>query len=569
MTGADRSQGVLEALSAGRRPLLSVALLSTFLTIPILVFGVHSGADLPQHIQFADTFSSSIASGTLLPGWGAEENFGYGSLAVRFYPPVTGFLTGLVHLATGSWLWAIALVVLLFTFAGGVGSFLLAGEFTGRKGSLAAGLLFVVSPHHISDIFSTFFYAQYAGAAVLTFALLFTSRVCRHKKWRDVAMLSAAWALLVLTHLPLAIIASLALPVFAVFQMKRGQIAATIARLAAAAAAGLAASSFFWIKLIYELDLLRHTKYWKDEIFEFRHSFLLVPPNEIVFGLWYNNLILLTLAAFAGCAIYAVWKADTQLAVKRLRPPIALFIFAVFMTTPLSYPLWAFFPYLKEVQFPWRWLAVVNIAVCVIVGAGVSAVAGEARSRLSWKNPALWGLAAAVVLGGAFLNSLVSRYRKERIPAPEFHSWAETKTREIGFEYYWTVTTDPDVFSVREKVVASGREISIERWEPERRLFRVSEGPPVDARVATLFYPHWKAEVGGRPVNTRGSEDGAILVPLPAGERLIEVWFEEPTYVPTAEWVTAVSWIILFVFGGVAAVRRSSRERPPPLSTDP
>lgn len=567
MNIGDRSRGLLERLAAGRRPYVSIVVLSILLTIPFLAFGIHAGADLPQHVQFADTYSNSIASGDPLPGWGADENLGYGSLGVRFYPPLTGFLTGLAHSVTGNWLLSFVSVIFLFTFAGGTGVFLLAGEFMGRKESLAAGFFFVLSPYHLSEIFTTFFYAQYAGSAVLSFALLFIVRVCRNDRWSDAAMLGAMYGLLILTHLPLAIIGSMSLPLFASFLLNRDRLWASLAKFAGAAALGLAASSFYWIKIVYELDLLKHTKLWKDEIFEFRHSFLLVPPGDVVFGLWHNNLILLLLAAFAGCAVYGVRKAGTEPDLNRLKAPIALLLFAVFMTTPLSYPLWAFVPYLKEVQFPWRWLSVVSIAAAVLTGAGLAAFAGVIRNRVSWKNPALWGAVVLVVLSGAFLNKLVSRYTKEYVPAGSFHSWAEERTDDLGFEYFWTVGTDPAAFSVKEKVIAPGREVTMEKWGPEERIFRVSEGEPSRARIATLFYPHWKAEIDGRPIPIEGSEEGVMLVALPAGESRLRVRFEEPSYVRTAEWISAIVWILLIIWGAASLLGRQSRHVSSPLST--
>ena len=53
--------------------------------------------------------------------------------------------------------------------------------------------------------------AEFAGAAVLPFAFLFVERVCRHRRRQDIAGLAVSFALLLLTHLPLAIIGSIAL----------------------------------------------------------------------------------------------------------------------------------------------------------------------------------------------------------------------------------------------------------------------------------------------------------------------------------------------------------------------
>jgi hypothetical protein len=54
--------------------------------LPIAVWGIPDGADLPQHFQFAQTYYDALTSGDGFPNWSARENFGYGSIGIRFLP---------------------------------------------------------------------------------------------------------------------------------------------------------------------------------------------------------------------------------------------------------------------------------------------------------------------------------------------------------------------------------------------------------------------------------------------------------------------------------------------------
>jgi hypothetical protein len=68
--------------------------------------------------------------------------------------------------------------------------------------------------------------------------------------------------------------------------------------------------------------------------------------------------------------------------------------------------------------------------------------------------------------------------------------------------------------------------IRVERWSPEDKKVSVSSREPFFLGLRLLNYPAWRAEVNGAAVTPRGGDDyNQMIVPVPAGESHVRVWF--------------------------------------------
>jgi hypothetical protein len=102
------------------------------------------------------------------------------------------------------------------------------------------------------------------------------------------------------------------------------------------------------------------------------------------------------------------------------------------------------------------------------------------------------------------------------------------------------------------QVEAGNRAVTINSWEPQRRLFHIEAGPSGVARVRTYFYPHWLATEGGRGLNTSAAADGTLLVNVPERDVDVAVVFSEPERVRVAaiaSGVAALAILALAIFG--------------------
>src|SRR4029079_17587291 len=101
------------------------------------------------------------------------------------------------------------------SIVGALGVYLWAREFGSSQIAMLAGILYSLAPYRLNQFFQATLLAEFAGAAVLPFAFAFSFRVCRHGGKKNIAGLAASYALLVLTHLPLAVIGPIPLGVYA------------------------------------------------------------------------------------------------------------------------------------------------------------------------------------------------------------------------------------------------------------------------------------------------------------------------------------------------------------------
>ena len=79
-----------------------VAVVAIAVLLPIMIFGIPNGADLPNHLRFALPFYESIQTGNFHPGWLAESNYGLGDPRFIFYPPGLYYLLSAARMLTSA-----------------------------------------------------------------------------------------------------------------------------------------------------------------------------------------------------------------------------------------------------------------------------------------------------------------------------------------------------------------------------------------------------------------------------------------------------------------------------------
>lgn len=530
---------------------LILAVVSFAVLSPVMFRGLPYGWDLPHHYQCVTTFVESIRAGDFYPSWSLNRNMGYGGMETRLYPPVSHYTLALAYLATGDWQAATWLTLFLFTFAGALGVYLWAREYTSPAQAAFAGSVFAVLPYHLNQIYNTFFYAEYIGNAVLPFTFVFIHRVCRRGKLIDVLGLGISFAALVLTHLPLTVIGSMCFAIYGVSLLKRENIVRQLAGLASGAALGLAASSFFWIKVIQERELLAKTLNYPDPWLDYRLHFLVTPLQTFTDPLairiyenstFFYDLMLLCVVVLAAAFTLPFLRTSFG-RFRRIKGVVAIFALAVFLTTPFSRPIWDHFSLLQEVQFPWRWLAIACITAPVVAAAGL-------KPLVHWYSSDRRPL-AFIITGCLLAVVTFSAFQIVR-PAPivakaEFDTMMEENAHKEGFTFWWTIWTKREAMEIQEKVLAGGRNVEIQTWEATEKKFDIDAGEAATARVAVFYHPNWKALVDGTPVETAPDENGALTFPVPAKRVSVKLEFRETTASAAARKFSAAVWLLILL----------------------
>jgi len=538
--------------------LMIACLVAIVVMLPIAFFGIPSGNDMPQHFRFAQTFYDSLTTGDGFPSWADKENFGYGDIGIRFYPPLAYYFLAFTRILVGNWYDATWLTFMFWMVLGCYGIYLWAHCWLSVKESAFSAMFFAIFPYHLSQIYINFNYSEFVGAAVLPFCFAFLTRIFQRRKWTDVLGLAVAYSALILSHLPLLVIGSLCLLLYALMFLRKENFIQPLIKSAISVGISLAASAFYWIKMIGEMKWVSVSseKYstgyygYENHFFPFYfHSFNM--DFKLGYFLITDLPVILDFLFLVSIIIYFVYRKSKNLqgtqAEGIVRKVLPLGLFAFFMLTPLSRPIWQILTPLQKVQLPSRWLAIVAICGAVVAGATIHYLieSGSLKKR-GWVYG--YGAILFVILMFNFIYNLhpVAFVPIER---GEFESQMQKLYDEKSFDCWWTVWSNADALKIKEKISIEAREAKVITWEAEKRIFEVSAGNEGKVRIATFYYPLWQATVNGTQVGIEKDENGAMLIAVGSEKSTIELYFQEPLSVRVASILSLLTWLFL---GGAA-----------------
>jgi 6-pyruvoyl-tetrahydropterin synthase related domain len=528
-------------------PVLAVVFAGVLLMLPMVILGIPKGGDLPNHFHFALPFYDELRAGNWHPGWLADSNWGYGDPRFRFYPPGLYYLLAAARVVTGNWYYAAICTFGILTVVGGLGAYWWARDFCQPRIAVFAGLLYLIAPYHINELYQASFLAEYAACAVLPFTFLFVEKICRRRKAMDIAGLSASYALLVLTHLPLAVIGSLALLVYALMRLERKLWITNALRLGLSVGLGLGGSIFFWGTMLAELKWIKGSSIAPNPYYDYRLNFVFSPSSMTNLNNWFAKLLGFSMLAFLLPALLVSWRMfrSRERGVKSM---IALSFASFLMATPLSYPLWKVIPKLSEVQFPWRWLAITSLTGSVLLALSFPEWSASFRQSLQPRKLAVAFVFALsiVYVGTILLDNGVFLKR------PAFDAMLRDLPGALSFKD-WTPVTASDLLHIQKmqaNVEADGREVAITSWDAQHRAFHVAAGAETSARVWTYYYPHWKAFANGQALSVTAAPDGAIQIRLPADAADVDLVFQEPKRTQIAGTLSLISWFAIALVAG-------------------
>ncbi len=526
------------------RNLVIVSAVALALLLPIIIFGIPNGADLPNHLRFAVPFYDSIQSGHLHPGWLAESNYGLGDPRFIFYPPGLYYLLSAGRRLTGEWYSATILVFLILSVAGAIGAYSWARTIFNPTVALWTGVFYALMPFRLNELYQASLLSEYAACSLLPFAFCFIERINRRKSVLDIVGLATAYALLVLTHLPIAMIGSIALAIYALARVERQFFWSTIARLALAVTLGLAASSFFWSSMLAELSWIKGSVASPNPYYDYRLNFLFSRAALTNRNTWYANLLALAMIAFLLPGfVFIARRFKREWANRTLNAPLVLLVITFLMATSISKPIWAIVPKLAEVQFPWRWLSITSLMGALVLAASLPSWLEELRQRL---RPRDFAVGAAFTLALVFVGTQVIQ-DSEYIGRAKFELLARDVRGAVSFKD-WLPAAAREFNSVEKMSVnadAGTRPVSITAWEPESRSFHLDSGPDSGLRVRTYFYPRWTAKANGVNLPITANADGLILISAPSKASDIQLTFESPKRVRLFELITIISWLLI------------------------
>ena len=382
-------------------------------TTPQLLRGNSCGHDFDIHLVSWFDCLNSWRHGIVYPQWTPSANYGAGEPRFIFYPPFTWMLGA----ALGTILpWQFVPIVLTFLMlaATGLATRALALEALADGPATLAGYAAIFSGYALFTAYERSAFGELAAFWVpLLLLFILRDRNATRPMIRRAFDGSAAPLALVLagawlSNAPLGVMASYLLAAIGLVLAVLNRSWAPILRAAVAAPLGIGLTCFYLVPAAWEQRWVDISQATDDPGLKIENSFLFDHPSDPTLGLHNLELTRVSFIAtamivltFAGLVI--AWRRKTLLAKPRWWVPLALILVAVlFLQLPISLPFWNLLPKLRFLQFPWRWLVVLEAPMSLLFAAAVWPGANARR----WVRIAVAATCTAVFLASTTIAAI-------------------------------------------------------------------------------------------------------------------------------------------------------------------
>ncbi|MDO9709717.1 hypothetical protein [Paracraurococcus lichenis] len=528
----------LVALAAAAGPLLAVGLPGSFAS---------SGQDTGAALLWLHGMRAAIAQGEWWPRWLMEGNRTFGSPVFLFYPPGAYWIGSAVQAALGlDTAQALVAAALLFRLACCAFAYAWLRQEASPRAAMAGTALAALQTYDmLVNPLVRFAFAEMAGTAALFLALA-AAGARRPGRW-----LPPAFAVVVMTHLPMAVLAGGVLPAWSAARHGLRRSAGTLLLcLLGAAMAGA-----YLLPALLLLPQINAAGWETGGLTTWSGHFLLEParPPKAPVQFWLMNAGLLVMIATALLA--RPWRD------RRLRGPALLFGALCLLMTRLSWPAWVLLPPLRAVQFPWRLMPFAVALWAVLLARRLDAPDGGGRlapaAALAFAAAALWIPFSAVT---ARLPELArydwTRLRIEAagprpLPSRNPPEYAPRAATRAGWR---AEDAGTDALLAVRLAGAAVPGLVTERVPPDHLHVTGSLAAPASLLLPQLAFPGWAA-AGTAAALATDPASGLLRLDLPAGAVDVTV-VRIPTKEERIGWGVSATAIPLWLLLGWAVPRR-------------
>ncbi len=586
-----------------------ILLAAAVATAPQVLRGNSCGHDFDFHlISWLDALDS-WRQGIFYPHWSASANFGAGEPRFVFYPPIT-WMMGAALGSVLSWHAVPIALTFLLLVATGIGVRALARHVMPEGPATLAGCVAIFSVYALFTAYRRTAFGELTGGFWLPLLLLFMlrDRNPSASTWRRAfdgsaaplaVVVAGAW----LSNAPVGVMASYLLAAVALVLAWLWRSWAPVLRATTSVALGLGLSAFYlvpaaveqrWVDIRQAIDS-SGSRIEESWLFA-RHTDPALGSHDTVLRL--TSLICVTMIGVTVAGLLLIWwrgllpglkkprraaqeQADTLARRTSCSPsarwwvPLALIPAAVlFLQFPISLLIWDALPKLRFLQFPWRWLVVLEAPMALFFAFGI------------WPKKAAprWLCFAAIATCFAFFLAsfaITTRYYfavcEDEDAVPTMLNAYRTGTGFPGVDEYAPqdalnsllaaglpeacLTASADTVLGAEPPDADPENETLE-WGPGQGSCEATFSAasyPGKARAEHLriaaatehagymilrlrSYPAWQVRVNGqRPQSLPHRDDGLMAVPVPQGHVELTVDWGTTGDVIAGRWISGIA----------------------------
>ena len=586
------------------RPLLGpgvILLAAAVACVPLMIHGPSCGHDFDFHLISWFDALASWRHGLLYPHWTPSANYWAGEPRFVFYPPLTWMLGAALGAVLPWSLVPLAMTYLVLTGTG-LATRALARQALEEAPATLAGCAAIFSGYTLFTAYERTAFAEFAGGVWIPLVLLFLLRIRKSSVseaahsasilpvWKrafdgSTAPLALAVAGAWLSNPTVGVMACYTLAALALVVAWIEKSWAVVLRGAVGAALGMGVIAAYLLPAAWErrwVDILQVTEdpgqtlenNWLFAV----HADPALALHDAVLRTASFLVIGMTVVALGGALLCWGRGRFGGLQGRRWWLPLALIPVAVLLLQfPFSHPLWAL-PELRFLQFPWRWLIVLEapmgiffaaavwprasappwkravvVTACVAIFLGMTACAEHFFFQICDDEDSVWGMLRSYQVGAGFIGT------NEYEPIG-----ADNGLLAVGLPGVCLVSDPKTVLGVPPSApqdddappvwtAAQGScEANILPMQDyfhssvEHRIIRFYNARSTYAILRLRSYPAWKVRVNGHLVEELPKrEDGLMAVPVPQGPVNLTVdWTTTPDVV-LGSWISGLAALLL------------------------
>lgn len=552
----------------------AILLIAAVLCLPMLLYGAPNGHSIEYNLVWLREFSEQLLEGNVYPRWLVDMNRGAGSPVFFFYGSLPFYISSVgalvcpsckvvVQLGIGEWL-LLALSGLAFF------------HFARRRFDLVpavfGALLYMALPYHFEiDLWRRQAIGELSTYIWMPLVLHYVGKLSVGED--AIGGLAVAYALLLFSHLPTALLFSVCLGVYVLLLVWRNEWRVFLARFALGIGCGVLLAGIYLVPALFAEQYISTTKLWTP-YFDFHRWFWpgADSPDPRFTGRLFP-ILELTTVIFAAFWLNAYrcrreLGACAHLGLRAIGTWLAFAGFAWFLMTPLSVWVWETAPFLWKVQFPWRIAVVLDVATAVISLYTLQLL----QRRRDGVSLAVVGIATALLLFCVYSGRDVVR-NLDSLENPGYLAGRDAAvSRGVDAPEYapaWSKTfaDDPkgEIASMpRVRLDPAKGEVEVVEWEPRHIVMWVNLREPAELKVRQFYFPGWEAEKMDGEIELKIEPSvpaGLLDISAPAGRYRIALKLEPLPQELAGGAISALGLLLLWLWarrrarGSAPAVR--------------
>lgn len=518
--------------------ILSILFIPTFSLM--LRPGIYTMHDFHVFRQFE--FNKCVESFTFPCRWAPDSEMGYGEPLFNFYTQLPYWIGEIFHLSGFSIIASVKITFILSLVASGISMYLLARTFWGDLGGTVSAILYVYAPYRSVDVWVRGALPEALAFVFYPLVLLGLHRYCKSGKYSYLLLFTLSLAALITTHNLSLIMFMPLLGAYWIYYSVSKKTLRHFRGLILSTLLALGLSAYYLLPVALEskyIDLNRAVQGYYDFHIHFATLRELFITRFWGYGgsLWMKKFLSVSI----GQVQWIVPLISIILLIKR-RPAStfsflafsSLGLLALFFTHGKSAPVWNFLPFMKYIQFPWRYLTSAIFFVALAGGFCVQQFSNR------------WAKAVGLLIMISAIGLNFSFFRPDiwqNVNDQQFFSGASWDFNRTAHKDYW-----PKTGGLPPTQIAPTDPQLTQRAHSATYQVEVTDENSV-VQIPIVYFPGWKAQEGNQNISlTPQGRLGLITINLPKGKHILNLTFTNTWPRTTGNLISGLSLGILVLW---------------------